>query len=198
MPATTQVSPPQSSDLLTRIRLCLALLISGLLLSGIATFPLVSESQWLLDHLARTIHFGAGTPGYDWILRVHLAIAASAIAAPFLAFGTDLLALSQILFAVLFLGPYYDPIRNRWVINFGLIGCIGVLLLAFIAGPLRGIPLFWRCAYASFAIVAAFLLLLCRHYLHILDNIKATVRRQRSQRLERRQARKPRDRRPLS
>lgn len=175
---STQVSPPQSSDLITRIRLCLAIVMVGLLLSGLTAFCLVSETKWLLDHLARTVHFSAGTPLFDWVLRVHLALAATSVTAPFLAYGTDWLALAHILFAILFVGPYRDPNRNRWVINFGLTSCIGVVLLAFIAGPVRQIPFFWRCIDASFAVLCAFPLLLCRHYLGLLDRIESNVGRQ--------------------
>lgn len=195
MPPFPQVSPPQTSGLLTRIRLCLALLMAGLLLKGLAGFPLLRESQALLDLLA---HFGAGTPLFDWILRVHLALAATATTAPFLALSTDTLALANILFALLFLGPYRDPLRNRWVINFGLLTCVGMLLLIVIAGPLRGIPLFWRYLDASITLLYTLPLLLCRHYLHLLDHIDSTAQRQRTRKLRNQRTRKiARARRPL-
>ena len=180
-----QVSPPQSASLLTRIRLLLALLIVGLLLIGIASFPLVRESRAMLDLLARSAHFGAGSPLFEWILRVHLALAAAAISAPFLAYRTDALALAYLLFAILFFGPYRDPVRNQWVINFGLIACAGILLLAFIAGPLRGIPMFWRFVNAAFALACALPLLLCRHYLNLLKHLDSTAERQRRQKTRR-------------
>ncbi len=196
---STQVSPPQTADLHTRIRLCLAIVMAGLVLSGLAAFPLVRESQWLLDHLARTAHFSAGSPLFDWIHRVHLALTDTSVSAPFLAYGTDWLALAHILFAVLFLGPYRDPVRNRWVIDFGLVSCVGVLLLAFIAGPIRQVPLFWRSIDAAFAILCALPLLLCRHYLTILERIHATARHQRTRQAQRRRSnRKTRERRLLS
>ncbi len=199
MPSFPQVSPPQSSALLTRIRLCIALVMAGLLLSGIASFPLVGESQALLNLLARSAHFSAGTPLFDWVLRVHLALAANAISAPFLAYLTDGFALAHILFAILFLGPYRSPVRNQWVINFGLICCGGLLLLAFIAGPLRGIPVFWRWIDAAFALACALPLLLCRHYLNILRHLDSTAQRNRIQKTRRiRHNRRARDRRSLS
>ncbi len=190
MSSFPQVSPPQSAGLLTRIRLCLALLIFGLLVTGLASFPLVRETEALLGLLARSAHFGAGTPLFEWILRVHLALAASAITAPFLAFRSDALALAYLLSAILFLGPYRDPVRNRWVINFGLIGLLGVLLLAFIAGPIRGVPLFWRFIDAAFDLLCAFPLLLCRHYLGLLDRIQTNTERQRVRRKRRHIARR--------
>ena len=198
MSSFPQVSPPQSASLLTRIRLCLALLILGLLVTGLASFPLVRETQALLDLLARSAHFGAGSPLFEWILRVHLALAATAVTAPFLAYRNDALALAYLLFAILFFGPYRDPVRNQWVINFGLIACAGILLLAFIAGPLRGIPVFWRFVNAAFAVACALPLLLCRHYLNLLKHLDSTAQQQRMQKNRRiRQKRKTRARRSL-
>ena len=88
---------------------------------------------------------------------------------PFLAYGTDWLAFAHLVIAVGFVGPYIDPIRNRWVVTFGLIACAGVLPLALIAGPIRGIPLPWRLVDCSFGIFGAIPLLLCRHSIVALE-----------------------------
>jgi len=61
---------------------------------------------------------------------------------------------------IAFVGPWRDPVRNRWVLEFGLIACAGVLPLALIAGPLRGIPFFWRLGDCSFGIIGAIPLLI--------------------------------------
>jgi len=42
-----------------------------------------------------------------------------------------------------------------------LIGCILVLPLALICGPLRGIPLYWRLIDCSFGVFGALPLLYC-------------------------------------
>ena len=148
--------------------------------------------------LARTAHVSAGTPVFDWISQVHHALVVTASTAPFLAYSTDSLALAYILFAILFLGPYRDPVRNQWVIDFGLICCVGILLLAVISGPLRGIPVSWRLINMCFAVVCALPLLLCRHYLNLLRHIDRTARQQRIQRTRRiRLNRSARDRRSL-
>ena len=198
MSSFPQVSPPESAGLLTRIRLCLGLLIFGLLVLGVGSFPLISESKALLDLLARSAHFGAGTPLFEWVLRVHLALAATAVTAPFLAYRTDALALAYLLFAVLFFGPYREPVRNQWVINFGLIACVAILLLTFIAGPIRGIPVFWRLVNAAFAVACALPLLLCSHYLSLLNHLDSTAMRQRKEKTRRmRHKQRVRDRRTL-
>jgi hypothetical protein len=80
---------------------------------------------------------------------------------PFLAYGTDWLAFAHLVIAVAFIGPYLDPIRNKWVITFGLIACGGVIPLALIAGPIRGIPFGWRLIDCSFGVCGAIPLFLC-------------------------------------
>ena len=55
------------------------------------------------------------------------------------------------------------------IITFGLIACAGVLPLALIAGPLRGIPLFWRLIDCSFGVLGAVPLLICRRHIRQLE-----------------------------
>jgi hypothetical protein len=88
---------------------------------------------------------------------------------PFLAYGTDWLAFAHLIIAVAFIGPYIDPVRNKWVITFGLIACAGVLPLAFIAGAIRGIPLPWRLIDCSFGVVGSVPLLICRRAIAALE-----------------------------
>ena len=63
--------------------------------------------------------------------------------------------------SIFFIGPLRDPVRNRWVLEAGVIACLLVPVLAFVCGPLRGIPLGWRCADALFGVVGILPLLYC-------------------------------------
>ena len=74
-----------------------------------------------------------------WIDEVHSALHETGLHYPFLAYGTDWLAFAHLVLAIVFLGPLRDPIRNKWVLQFGVIACIAVVPLALIAGPLRDI-----------------------------------------------------------
>ena len=56
--------------------------------------------------------------------------------------------------AVLFLGAMRDPVRNLWVVQFGLVSCAAILPLALVCGPIRGIPGFWTCVDCAFALLA--------------------------------------------
>ena len=78
---------------------------------------------------------------------------ASARNYPFLAYGTDWLAFAHLVIAVAFSGPIKDPVKNLWVVEFGMIACLMVIPLALICGPIRGIPLAWRLLDCSFGVL---------------------------------------------
>ena len=154
-----------------RIRIALAIFIAALFLSGVTAFPLQTELG-LLDSFLHTTAIqplAEQTHLLQWISRVHTALTATNAQYPFLAYGTDWLAFAHIVLAILFIGPYIDPVRNKWIITFGLIACAGVLPLALIAGPLRGIPLPWRLIDCSFGIIGCIPLLICMRSIHALE-----------------------------
>jgi hypothetical protein len=155
------MTPP---DYLRRIRFWLAIFIAGLLLSGITAFPLQTELGWFVSllHSGSLQSVAASTGLLQWIERVNEGLSATNARYPFLAYGTDWLAFAHLVIAVVFIGPYIDPVRNKWIITFGLIACGGVIPLALIAGHIRGIPLAWRLIDCSFGIFGVIPLLLCR------------------------------------
>jgi hypothetical protein len=159
------------TDHLRRIRFWLALFIAGLILSGVTAFPLQTELGWLVcfvhaGPMRRIAEFsGLG----HWIEHVNDGISATYSRYPFLAYGTDWLAFAHLVIAIGFVGPFIDPVRNKWVITFGLIACAGVIPLALIAGPVRGIPFGWRLIDCSFGVVGSIPLLLCRRSIVALE-----------------------------
>jgi len=159
------------TDHIRRIRFWLALFIVGLVLSGITAFPLQSELGWLVSWLhAEPFHSIAVSTGLlPWIERVYTALTATDASYPFLAYGTDWLAFSHLAIAVAFIGPYIDPVRNKWVITFGLVACAGVIPLALIAGFVRGIPLPWRLIDCSFGIFGSVPLLICKRSIRTVE-----------------------------
>ena len=155
--------PALPPDRLRRARLCIAIVIVGLLVSGVTAFPLLHEVRWgchLLGIPDGPPPSPAGLRG--WLARVHDGLERTAATSPFLAYGTDWLAFAHLVLAVFFVGPYRDPSRNVWVIDAGLIACGGVLLLAWIAGPARGVPVGWRCVDSAFGVLAAVPLFIAR------------------------------------
>lgn len=127
-----------------RIKIYISIVIIGLALSGITAFPIQSE-------LALLAHPGNGTMNH-WLNTIYQAVKTTNQAYPWLSYGTDWLAFAHIMLAILFIGPLRDPVKNIWVIEFGMIACVAIFPLAFIAGSIRGIPVFWRFIDCSFGV----------------------------------------------
>jgi hypothetical protein len=159
------------ADALRRIRFWLVLFMVGLVLSGVTAFPLKTELDWL----AAGLHYpwiqpiAASTHLLPWIERVQQALTVTYSNYPFVAYGTDWLAFAHLMIAIAFLGPYLDPVRNKWVITFGLIACAAVIPLALIAGQVREIPFGWRVIDCSFGIFAAIPLLRCKQLVKAME-----------------------------
>lgn len=152
------------SKRLKRIRVLLLGFIIGLALSGITAFPLTWELKILVDN------FGQGDSGTAiWLRKVQEGLVSNDANYPFIAYGTDWLAFGHLVIATAFIGPFKDPVKNKWIIDWGLIACVGVLPLALIAGPLRGIPVAWRLIDCSFGVVGAIPLLVIRKDIQILE-----------------------------
>jgi hypothetical protein len=83
---------------------------------------------------------------------------------PFLFYGTDWLAFGHFVIAIAFIGTLKDPVRNRWLFDFGLIACALVIPFALVMGGVRGIPLWWRLVDCLFGIFGAVPLWLCRKW----------------------------------
>jgi len=95
-----------------------------------------------------------------WLNTVQHAVSDTNAKYPYLSYGTDWLAFAHIVIAVAFIGPLRDPVRNIWVLEFGIIACLMVFPLAFIAGPIRQIPFYWQLIDCSFGVFGAVPLLL--------------------------------------
>jgi hypothetical protein len=131
-------------------RVWLTVLVVGLVLSGVTAFPLVSESGLIVRALRP--YAGQVPTLYAFLQYVHQGLADTGRRYPFIAYGTDWLAFAHLTIAVAFWGPLRDPVRNVWVVQFGMIACAGIVPLALICGPLRGLPFFWTCVDLSFAV----------------------------------------------
>jgi hypothetical protein len=156
---------------LRRIRIALSVFIAGLVLSGVTAFPLESELHWLVSWLRASSLASAAQSTHllPWLASVSNALTVTGAQFPFLAYGTDWLAFAHLVIAIAFIGPLVDPVRNKWLVTFGLIACAGVIPLALIAGPIRGIPLGWRFIDCSFGVFGSIPLWICRHSIRALE-----------------------------
>ena len=144
--ATTVVS---EEKLLKKIRTRIVIFIIFLVLSGITAFPIQTEMGWVEQFFN---WLGVSHPLIDWLYTVVHGVEETYAKYPFIAYGTDWLAFAHLVIAVVFIGPWRDPVRNIWVLQFGLIACVMVFPLAWIAGPIREIPALWRLGDSLFGI----------------------------------------------
>ncbi|OQQ18634.1 hypothetical protein B0675_17175 [Streptomyces sp. M41(2017)] len=155
--------------LLKGIRAWLVFFVVSLVLSGATAFPLVHELRWTED-LLRSLSVPEHLPALtDWIERVRRGLDTADADYPFLLYGTDWLAFAHLVIAVAFYGPYRDPVRNIWVVEFGMIACAGIVPLALICGPVRGIPFWWTLIDLSFGVLGVIPLYVVRKKIKRLE-----------------------------
>jgi len=139
------------------VRILLALFILGLALSGLTAFPLIMEVNILERIMGRGSIVESIWPAMaHWISFVHQGLNEVNNKYPFMFYGTDWLAFAHITIAISFLGQLRDPVRNIWVVEFGMIACVLLIPLALICGPIRGLPYFWiiiDCSFGVFGII---------------------------------------------
>ncbi len=150
-----------------RIRIWLLIFIVGLAISGITAFPLVSETR-LLAHMLHAVP--APDVLVNWIDRVHEGLLETGKTYPFIAYGTDWLAFAHLVIAVAFWGPWRDPVRNIWVIEWGMICCAAIIPLALIAGPIRQLPVWWELIDMSFGVFGIIPLVIVRRMIKKLPS----------------------------
>jgi hypothetical protein len=155
-------------QILRRIRVLTVLFIAGLVLSGATAIPL----RWEVDGLIRLWKAEELTSqadgdldfGTHWLFEVRNALDRVEGTNPFLFYGTDWLAFGHFVIAIAFIGALRDPVRNRWLFDFGLIACVLVIPYALVFGAVRGIPFWWRLVDCSFGVGGAIPLWLCRKW----------------------------------
>lgn len=150
---------------LRRIRFLIIFFMIVLALSGITAFPVYTELKWAMENPI----FPVDSMVQQWLHRVWLGVKEAHERHPFLFYGFDWLAFAHLMIALLFIGPYKDPVRNKWIIDWGILACLSILPLAFIAGPIRGIPLFHILIDCSFGILGIIPLLVVKRWIKQLE-----------------------------
>lgn len=132
----------------TKIRLIVVFFMSALIVSGLTAIPVKMEIAWLVKNIPAS-----------WTTVHHfLAIIYETLYScnEIILYGFDWLAFAHIVIAILFIGVYRDPIRNIWVVEFGMIACVLIIPFAFVMGQVRGIPIWWQlidCSFGVFGII---------------------------------------------
>lgn len=141
------------------IRIRLLLFVALLVLSGVTAFPLRTEMEFLITHKHWLPSFSV-----FWVEDVYKAIEHTP---ELVLYGTDWLAFAHIIIALFFIPVYINPVKYRINIDIGLIACLAVFPLAFICGPIRGIPFFHQLIDCCFGIGGIVFLYFIRQ--HILN-----------------------------
>ena len=149
-----------------RIRLLLCIFILGLVCSGMTAIPLETELKLLTQ-------WSGGESGLaQWLLKIRDALVETNAKYPFIAYGTDWLAFAHFVIAIAFIGPLRDPVKNIWVVEFGMIACALVVPFALVMGDVRGIPFGWRLIDCSFGVLGIIPLWFCRRLIKRLAEAK--------------------------
>jgi hypothetical protein len=146
----TKISKKQ---ILLRIRLLTLFFMAALIVSGITAFPIEAE----LRFLTRILNIEGQNPEdlnamQAWLAFAYKGFKTTNADFPFIAYGYDWLAFAHIAIALAFIGLYREPVRNKWLVSWAMICCIGVIPLTLICGAIRQIPFFWQLIDIAFGV----------------------------------------------
>ncbi len=158
-------------QLQSRVRRWTLFLIVGLVLSGATALAIPTEVEAGAAILGPGLNAGGRLPEFvvSWLRTLLEGIRTTGEKAPFMFYGTDWLAFGHFMIALAFVGALRDPVRNRWLYQFGMVACALVPVWALGLGPLRGIPLWWRAIDATFGIVGFVPAFLCHRWALALE-----------------------------
>jgi len=147
--------------------------IIALVLSGITAFPVETGLEMLGKYLGIPLETTPESYGGMewWLAYVYKGISETNKAYPFLAYGYDWLAFAHLVIAVAFIGIYIKPVRNIWIVHFGMIACVGVIPLALICGHIRQIPFYWQLIDCSFGVFGIIPLYILHRYIKKLEKV---------------------------
>lgn len=118
---------------------------SLLIISGVTAFPIHSEINYLFENRSVFPPFMI-----QWIEKLYTIISQTP---DIMFYGTDWLAFAHIIIALFFIPVFIDPFKYKINLVIAMIACILVFPLAFICGPVRGIPFFHQLIDCSFGFI---------------------------------------------
>ena len=162
----------EQKQLLLKIRLVALFFMAALVVSGITAFPIETGLRFLMQFL----NIDGQNPEnlnvlQRWLAFVYEGISETNAQFPFIAYGFDWLAFAHIAIAVAFVGLYREPTRNKWLVTWAMICCVGVIPLALICGEIRQIPFFWRLIDCSFGVFGMIPLIYLKNLISKLEKI---------------------------
>ena len=160
----------KQKQLLLKIRLVTLFFIAALVVSGITAFPVETELRFVMQFLNIEGQNPESLNALQrWLAFVYEGITTTNAQFPFLAYGFDWLAFAHIAIAVAFIGLYREPVRNKWLVTWAMMCCVGIIPLALICGAIRGIPFFWQLIDCSFGVFGMIPLIYLRKLISKLE-----------------------------
>lgn len=151
------------------IRRWLLVFMTLLAASGLTAIPVEPELSMATKFFTDRSAIGG------WLNQVLLAVKETDKKFPYLFYGYDWLAFAHVAIAIAFIGPYKDPVKNKWVIEFGAICCLLIIPFALIVGYLRDIPFWWRLVDCSFGIVGLIPLGICYNKITEIESLSRQI-----------------------
>lgn len=153
----------RTSRIRRKITLVTVFFMVSLALSGITAIPARAGASFLLDIVPASWQDISG-----FLLYIREALFSCDAT---LFYGYDWLAFAHIVIAILFYGVIRDPVRNLWVVEFGMIACVLVIPFALLMGSVRGIPIWWRLIDCSFGVFGIIPLCVVRRWIAELEEL---------------------------
>jgi len=147
------------------------LLHRGLFVSGATALPIRTEVALGARILGEDFRASGSMPPpvAAWLRVVRDAVETTSSQAPLMFYGTEWLAFGHFVIGLAFFGAVRDPVRNRWLYQFGMMACAAVPIWALVLGHLRGIPFWWRMIDAAFGVVGFVPMWLCNRWVGKLE-----------------------------
>jgi hypothetical protein len=158
----------KEKQLRSRIKAAIIITIIGLLLNGISALPLRTELDVLLsqpEHLPKFL--------LDWWTYVRQGVYETSDKYNFMRYGFDWLSFAHLMIAIAFIGPLRNPIKNQWVVKWGMIVAASSIVMAFGWERMRDIPVWWSFIDAGISYVAFVVLWFCNRWIEKLKVISA-------------------------
>jgi hypothetical protein len=156
---------------LARVRRWTVFFIAGLVVSGATAIPIPTQLAAGVRLLGEDLRAGGAVPNgmAAWLQTLRDGIRATSDQAPFMFYGTDWLAFGHFMIALVFVGAVRDPLRNRWLFQFGMLACAAVPMWAFFFGSVRGIPVWWRVIDAAFGAIGFLPMWACDRWIRRIE-----------------------------
>ena len=144
-----------------KIRITILSFVVLLVLSGVTAFPLRTEMEFLMHHKNCF-------PDYlgQWIEEVYDAVL---ITPDLILYGTDWLAFAHIIISLFFIPVYIHPVKYKANVVVAMCACLAVFPLAFVCGPIRGIPFFHQLIDCCFGIGGIIMLYFLYKKINLLE-----------------------------